>query len=83
MPVPVDKVHHQVLACGYGHTSLIIGDALYTWGRPDYGVLGHGSRCTTNPKLVSGVNVFLPEDQEVSSFYFCGEWILRFFYILH
>ncbi|XP_069977308.1 uncharacterized protein ca isoform X2 [Penaeus vannamei] len=64
VPVPVDKVHHQVLACGYGHTSLIIGDALYTWGRPDYGVLGHGSRCTTNPKLVSGVNVFLPEDQE-------------------
>ncbi|XP_053656364.1 uncharacterized protein ca isoform X2 [Cherax quadricarinatus] len=64
VPVPVEKVRRQVLSCGYGHTAVIIGGALYTWGTPDYGVLGHGPRATTNPKLFSGLVVSLPEDQE-------------------
>ncbi|XP_045605152.1 uncharacterized protein ca isoform X2 [Procambarus clarkii] len=64
VPVPVDKVRRQVLSCGYGHTAVIIGGALYTWGTPDYGVLGHGPRSTTNHKLFSGLIVSLPEDQE-------------------
>lgn len=66
MPVPVDKVCRQVLSCGYGHTAIIIGGALYTWGLSDYGVLGHGPRSTTNPKLFAGLGITLPEDQEVS-----------------
>lgn len=64
VPVPVEKVHSKMLSCGYGHTAVIIGGALYTWGIPDYGVLGHGPRSTTNRKLISGVGVSLPEDQE-------------------
>ena len=65
MPVPLEKVHGQVLSCGYGHTAVIINGALYTWGLSDYGVLGHGSRSSTSPKLLSGMGITLPEDQEV------------------
>ncbi|XP_042235207.1 uncharacterized protein LOC121874922 isoform X2 [Homarus americanus] len=64
VPVPIEKVRRQVLCCGYGHTAVVISGAVYTWGIPDYGVLGHGPRTTTNHKLFSGLTVYLPEDQE-------------------
>lgn len=59
-----------MLSCGYGHTAVIMGGALYAWGIPDYGVLGHGPRSTTNRKLISGLGVSLPEDQEVDNLFF-------------
>ncbi|XP_066977606.1 uncharacterized protein ca isoform X2 [Macrobrachium rosenbergii] len=64
VPVPVDKVRCRVLSCGYGHTSVIIGSTTYTWGIPDYGVLGHGPRSTTNHRLYAGINVSVPEEVE-------------------
>ncbi|MPC11191.1 Ultraviolet-B receptor UVR8 [Portunus trituberculatus] len=64
VPVPLDKVRCQVLSCGYGHTAVIIGGALYTWGLSDYGVLGHGPRSNTSPKLLTGMGITLLEDQE-------------------
>ena len=63
--MPLEKVRAQVLSCGYGHTAVIIGGALYTWGLSDYGVLGHGPRSNTSPKLLTGMGITLPEDQEV------------------
>ncbi|XP_076055438.1 RCC1 and BTB domain containing protein claret isoform X3 [Oratosquilla oratoria] len=55
--VSLEMVTRCPLACGYGHSAAIISGQVYTWGMPDYGVLGHGVRTTTCPKLLEGINL--------------------------
>jgi alpha-tubulin suppressor-like RCC1 family protein len=45
------------VACGSEHSCVIADDALYTWGKGQYGRLGHGSEKSEKlPKVVEALN---------------------------
>ncbi|CAL4106537.1 unnamed protein product, partial [Meganyctiphanes norvegica] len=62
---PVELIANNVLCGGFSHSAVIIGEALYTWGLPDYGVLGHGPHSTANNKLLQGITLLLNEQKDM------------------
>ncbi|RXG50709.1 Ultraviolet-B receptor UVR8 [Armadillidium vulgare] len=52
-------VKKRSLACGYGHSLVIIEGLVYSWGLGDYGCLGHGPKSSTSPSILDNLDSFI------------------------